>query len=526
MRFLPAVLIALVASLLLFYSLDEKYLWQDEANTAVLATRLLRFGKPLAYDGKNFVGLDDSSMEDAEPIERRSASAQSVVDFYVRRGYLKGDTTWKWHPWGSFAVAAASIGVLGQTTLAARLPFAVAGLFTVLLLYRLVMIVCCNRLMGQVAALLLTLNAYWILHERQCRYYSLSSLMLVLTMFGYARWQRGGRWGMAGFLAAAWCWFQVDYGTFWPVLLVLFADAFLAHWRKPRPILAAGAILAASLAPFAWYYELWGRRGIQEGTWLERFELNLFNTNEFVVPLLVVIAVMVVVALRWKKSDTQEHRSVGIACGMIWALLIWVPTMAPDSFLRYVIMAAPAGCFLTAWLLVRVLPGRLVWPAAAVLAITPWASLPVRLLVNAPSWHPSGWWARPELSRLRQEVFGHGEDVNREVVEWLRKNAAASDEIVVNYEDLPLMYYLPNPVRGGIAAFRVEDDAKTQPRFLVMRPGIPFVDEDTFAREAARYRWVSAPVGVSAVLWGNNPDPMSVAAEPGSERMVILRRVE
>ena len=37
-------------------------------------------------------------------------------------------------------------------------------------------------------------------------------------------------------------------------------------------------------------------------------------------------------------------------------------------------------------------------------------------------------------------------------------NAAPNDEILINYEDIPLMYYLPNPIRGGISAFRVEDD--------------------------------------------------------------------
>jgi hypothetical protein len=527
---LPA-LIALAASVLLFQSLGEKYLWQDEANTAVLATRMLNFGRPLAYDGKNFVGLDDSSMEDSEPVELRSGSAQSVVDFYVRQGYVKSDTTWKWHPWGSFAVAAVSIAILGQTTLAARLPFALAGVLTVLLLYGLVVICCdsacrANRRIAQVSAALLTLNAYWILHDRQCRYYALSSLFLVLTLFGYSRWQSERKWGLTGFIAAAWCWFQVDYGTFWPVLLVVFADAFVAHRRTPWPVLRAGAVLTATVAPFVWYYELWGRHGLQEDTWWIRFRVNVFNTNEFVIPLLLLIAAIALLARRWNRFAPRERRTVAIACGVVLALLAWVPSMAPAPFLRYTIMAAPAGCFVAAWLIVRVLPRPAVWPAAAVLALTPWFALPLDAVIGAPWWYPGGGVIRPELSRLRQEVFGHTEDVNRSVIEWLRENARPSDEIVVNYEDLPLVYYLPNPVRGGIAAFRVEDDVIVRPRFLVMRPDIPFVDEDTFAREAGRYRWQPMSVRVTSTLWGNNPDPMSVAPAPDAGRMVILRRVD
>jgi hypothetical protein len=115
LRLLPPIVIGLAAAVLLFWSLDAKYLWQDEANTAVLAVRMLRFGKPLAYDGVNFVGLDHFPMELLEPIEPRSHHPQDEVDYYIRHRYLKADTTWKWHPWGQFVATALSIRLLGQT---------------------------------------------------------------------------------------------------------------------------------------------------------------------------------------------------------------------------------------------------------------------------------------------------------------------------------------------------------------------------------------------------------------------------
>ena len=40
-----------LGALLLFWGLSDKYLWQDEAATAVLAERLVKYGSPLAYDG-------------------------------------------------------------------------------------------------------------------------------------------------------------------------------------------------------------------------------------------------------------------------------------------------------------------------------------------------------------------------------------------------------------------------------------------------------------------------------------------
>ena len=58
------------------------------------------------------------------------------------------------------------------------------------------------------------------------------------------------------------------------------------------------------------------------------------------------------------------------------------------------------------------------------------------------------------------------------VVEWLKQNAKPTDEILINYEDVPLMFYLPNPIRGGVAAFRVEDDSKSPPEFVVLRQSV------------------------------------------------------
>ena len=506
----PAI-IAGLAALLLFWGLTDKYLWQDEAATAVLAARMLKFGRPLAYDGVNLVTIDHFAAEDEAPIDLRTGNPRAAVEYYTKRGDYKSDTTWKWQPWGQFVAAAAGIAALGKTTLGARLPFALAGFATVMLLFRLVRKYCGSLPMAALAALLLLSNAYWILHARQCRYYSLSSLLLVLTLFGYARWQFGGRLGAAAFVAAAWCWFQVDYGTVWPVLAVLFLDAFLARRHNVWRTAAVGAALAAAIAPFVFYYELWGRLSVQAGDWNDRFMDDLFNMNEYVAPALVVLAAAALLAWRWKKLPEPERRLVAVACGTLLALALWIPTAAPEAFLRYAIIAAPAGALVAAWLVVRA-AGRhamLVPVGAAVLALTPWASLPLHAVAPPPDWYTNSPLLRGELPVLCAEVFGHRADPNRLVAEWLRRNAAASDEILIDYEDLPLMYYLPNPIRGGIAAFRVEDDAKTAPRFLVLRKSVRFVHWPVFLREAARYHWV--PVGLKApdVMWGNNPDPMA-----------------
>jgi hypothetical protein len=150
----------------------------------------------------------------------------------------------------------------------------------------------------------------------------------------------------------------------------------------------------------------------------------------------------------------------------------------------------------------------------------------MRAIAPAPDWWTGSIWYRAELKDLRDEIFGHQPDPNRLVIDWLRKNAAPTDEILINYEDLPLMYYLPNPIRGGIATFRAEDDARNPPRFVILRHSVDFVHWPVFEREMARYKWEVIPLKAPDVQWGNNPDPMGDDDPRAAKDLYIARRVD
>lgn len=517
-----------LAALLLLWGLTNRYLWQDEAATAVLAERMLQFGRPLAYDGVNLITIDWYRREDPATISQRTANPQAAVQYYVDRGDVKADTSWKFQPWGQFVVAAVSLKALGKTTLAARLPFAIAGILAVVLWYRFVLANFGNRLLATLSALFLVCNAYWILHSRQCRYYALSSLFLIITLTAYARWQRGGRWGAAAFVVAACCWFQVDYGTFWPVMLVLFVDAFVAQRRKLWRPLAVGTALALAIAPSLYYFELWNRRDSNpSGRFMTRFWINLYNINEYIAPLVIVLAAIAFLAWRWRTLAAPERRIMGIACATMVVFSLWVPVVAPAPFLRYMIIVAPLGCLLAAWVLLQSCGSRvgLVWLGAAVFIVTPWFSKPFHPFIPAPRWYRHAAVFRPELSRLASEVFGHQPDPNRLVVEWLKQNAAPSDEILINYEDIPLMFYLSNSIRGGMSAFRAEDDAKTPPAFVILRPSAKAFHWPVYMREVERYQWFEvSSVGAPDVRWGNNPDPSAQIQDPGVPPTIYIAR--
>src|SRR5262249_50283275 len=180
---------------------------------------------------------------------------------------------------------------------------------------------------------------YWLLHARQARYYSLSSLCLVLTLVAYTRWQQGARLGAVAFVVVAWCWFQVDYGTVWPGYGVLFVDAFVAalraDWRSAWKPAATGAALAAGIAPFVVFYRLAHRQSGLLGTWLHRWQGALFNLNEYVVPLIVVLAAVVLVVVHRRQLPPLESRLVAVPWAVLAAPFAWGPTVAPRPSLRF-----------------------------------------------------------------------------------------------------------------------------------------------------------------------------------------------
>ena len=306
---IPLVVVALAASCLLGWNLGAHYLWQDEAATAVLAERMMRFGKPLGFDGRNLITMDSFDPAESESIQDRTGDSDAAIRFYVERGDFRHDTTWIGQPWGQFILAGVSLRLLGHGTVQARLPFVATAVLSVVLLYLLVRRRFRDPLMAAISVGLLLANVFWVLHARQCRYYAPSTLFLLLTLIAYLRWQDLRPWGATLFVAAAWCFFQQDYGTFWPVLAVLGVDAAVAARRNwPRVALVFGALLA-TITPWIWYYQLFGRLKETSFPWSERFLGTLFNLNQFQLPL---VLVPILAWLLWRaRADQRPVQGLG-----------------------------------------------------------------------------------------------------------------------------------------------------------------------------------------------------------------------
>jgi hypothetical protein len=539
-----AAAVFLIAAIVLCWNLGGRYLWQDEAETALLAQRMTATGKPVAWDGRNLLTADffRRDLESAVP----TGSAEAAVRFWGEHGDYREDTAWILNPWGPYVVVAPFLKMLGGTTEAARLPFALSGALTAALLYAVVRRRLGSPLMGAMASILLLTNAFWILHMRQCRYYALSSLFLLATLEAYLRWREGRRWSGILFVCIGWCYFQCDYGSVWPVMLVLGADSLLRNPRGIRRALGLFAAFALSVLPFIFYYRLLGRASQSSPNPLAAFAGFLFEINLFQLPLILIPAAGFLV---WKSARGGNGKAtlppiLTLSLLILAALTLWMSVVGAFSFYRYIVAASSLSALMVAWVLVRGAEWsgeKLGFPRLAPLAAwiflllfvtTNLFSRPGLLLVPRVAWIPTYLASvfRPENRFLLEDLFGqNGDDPNKVAVEFLRSHLRPGEEVLCNYEDHTLMFYLPDTrIRGGIGAFRVTDSGN--PRFAVYRLGAEFFNYSAiYRKELAKGVWSEHPTQGLDIPWANCPDPrmhhIRLAESCPKSPLVILERV-
>lgn len=531
--------VALIATPLLLWNLGGQTLWQDEAATAVLAQRMLEYGRPLAYDGRNLITMDYDSPETAEELAQRTSSAEGCIRYYAQRGDFKPDTTWTGHPWGQFVLAAGSFQLFGVGTWQARLPFALCGALTVVVLFHFV-----RRRFGTttawLAVALLLGNVYWMLHARQCRYYAVSPLLLLLVVVAYWRWQDGAKWARAGFVLCAWLLFQFDYGVFVPALALLLAAACWTARRPRIETLALAGAVALAVLPWVFYYQLGGRlKETSTPFWIRLLGLT-FNVNQFVIPL-VVLAGAAVAAWFDRRGDTatatSHRRVVWLGCGLIATVVVWMAYVAPFPFQRYVVSLTPIAAWLAAYAVVAAAVGvcrlcsqpgckiPLSVAAATVLIATPWLALPLSWLVPVDYRTAKRLdlvWRR-EFRRLTDDYLGLAPDSTRDLLAAIEVVAGPDDELVVNAEDIPLMFYTDRRVRGGFPGFRAKELSDGSYILVIRRLGGGAAGQALLDAAAERY-WQVLPAQVPDIPMVNCPDPFLNYLDRTAPRDLVIAR--
>jgi hypothetical protein len=179
-------LLILCAIFLVFTRLDYSALQVDEGGDTFVSTTILKYGLPHHSDGVN--------------------ETMTFADIY--------DGLFIYRTWFPYYLQALSILLLGKTTLAARLPFALAGIASVCTIYYLALQLTQRTSIAFLSALFMTFSVPTILYFRTARYMALTILLTILLLQFYLKIYEDKKWRPLPFIITSLLYFHTMYVEF------------------------------------------------------------------------------------------------------------------------------------------------------------------------------------------------------------------------------------------------------------------------------------------------------------------------
>lgn len=404
--------ILILACALILPNLGNIYMWQDEAQTACVARTILTHGVPVGYDGKNHF------------------SQQFGAEY--GKNYI-----WIWHTWLPFYILAGFFAVFGTSTFVCRLPFALAGIGTVVMIYYYAKMLWRSRRAGVLAAVILLLNVPFLLLVRQCRYYSMTALFALAGLYAYSEMMRGRRYASVAFVISACLLFHTFYVYLPALLAAVIIHAAIYHRDRLRHIVVTSLIAAAVNLPWMIYFAGVYKVAHPSAGILQRSAIITVNYLVQIVKHVFSPGLLLITALvttnAWirrgrPRVDPENRRHVILMLLFAACVLVVLAPTSPNSFFRYLAPVIPA-LILIAALIVE--SGMKLHPAVGVIAL-----LLLAYWAQMPSY----------LYEIRHDYNGGVEGI----VRYLTNHAGRDDIVAVNHEDLPIKFYTNLRVISGI----------------------------------------------------------------------------
>ena len=327
------VAIALIALCLLLPRLDDRFLWEDEAETVLLAQRVLETGVPLAWDGRALISQECGADVDARGL-------------------------WRQTPWLPIYLAAASFRLLGVDTLTARLPFVLLAVATLPSLWLLGRAMFDDRRVALLAPIVLALSVPFLLYARQSRYYALVAFATVWVLLFLVRVLRGRRRAAIGLGAALCVLFHANYLIFATtvIALVVALPAARPDGRALRLLGITALVVAIVNAPWLFVFDASGKATLSlHLASLDAFHVRLAtylgDVERFMFPALVLVPALGVAVVLGRRRGAPLPRGLDAAALLaVFAVVqMLVLSLAPVLFARYLVGLLPVFALLTAF---------------------------------------------------------------------------------------------------------------------------------------------------------------------------------
>ncbi len=275
-----------ICSLLILYNLDHSYLWHDEAQTSTISINTMKYGYPKVWDGVNLLTHLEGN------------------DFNREFAYTA-------IPWLQFYVCGISLVIFGKTTFAARFPFAVFGIMTLFVVWRLAFVVFKNKKSADITALILSLYVPFLIYSRESRYYTLvfffsatSTLYYMQLLYQKIKLKRRSIYLSISVILL----FSSNYlaGGVWCVTAGLYAlkNVKVSIWKRIAVPLIAGVVIV--LPYIAYLFNSPGSEVKISKNFSIRFLVFAWKVQTYFLPiisiLVIIIAVRILVLIINKKG--------------------------------------------------------------------------------------------------------------------------------------------------------------------------------------------------------------------------------
>ncbi len=474
------ILLLAIGAFLVFTHLANIYLWQDEAETAFISKNLLKFGLPLASDGIN------------QPQTMEIYEHSSPTNWQSR--------PYRYAPWLPFYITAASFKVFGMNTFAARLPFAIIGFFSFILVWFLAQEIFNDRRVSILAVLFTVMSIPYILHLRQCHWFALAAFLSLWLLLAYIHIVDGRQHSKLELTIAAVLLFHSNHGIFIPLFLGIALHYLIFGRRKLKitSLILPASLIAILCLPFLYF--LAGAEFTAKFDPLHlrhQIEFYFRMINKWVFPWAAFLGIWFFACMRSRRFKWfLKHLPTNtyLLLFVIFSTIVFLILPKVRSF-RYINHLIPLLFILQA----RIVVGWMKYS-------NPLAVIGIAILLFTNIFTMGAPFRKP-LQSLMVEYIGeitHDYDGPVEgIVEYLRARAKPGDTVKINYGDLPLMFYTELKVDN-----RAFMEHETFPEWIVYRADwvSPFFFETAYGRKVlAEYERIV--LDYPDIRWHNRPDP-------------------
>jgi hypothetical protein len=430
----PWVISLVILMTLIIPAARAHELWGDEAETALFARNILKYGVPKGWDGTNIMGINNAVVLDKNLINHTS-------------------------PWAQYYMVAGSFALFGQNSVTARIPSIILSLLSIPLLYVVAKKITGDNQAAFLATLIAGLSVQGILFGFQARYYELTNVCGLLFLWASLSLSERRFWPKAVFVLSGVIFFYANYvswSAFYAATLVVVSICTWMGGGKPMVVkflkqffLLTIPIVILAVPWFLLLHPLGDRGGIKFFPLIDTVMMfgyllgevwRPFNTGN-VLP--VGLVILMGILLIGKRKDQVFRRTlmlvfglpaVFLLCMVVYTTIAEVDTIFTST--RYTTAAIPLFCLFAGYIISLVIRWKK-WVGVGVLCIFLGSNV---LTFGSP---------RSFLYLFVSEIIHPYQTPEVVVADYLKTHARKGDTAFVNLDrdHEPLIFLLGDTIR-------------------------------------------------------------------------------